>query len=442
MSSILFIEKKLRADKLGIMYLSKILKGAGHSVDMIQDDIDNADQYLQSNRVDFVMYSVFTGEHRWFINKNSELKKKHSFVSVMGGPHFTFFPEQGIDDLDIDYIVQGTGESVILDIVEGRTSNKLVTGHIQDNINTIPSPDRAIQYKYAEFGKSPIKRFIAGRDCQNSCKYCFNHLYHRLYKDEKHKFFQITSVDKIIQEIKDVRNEYGLELVYINDDDLARDHNWLLEFCDKYKKEINLPFCGSIRANSVNKEILETMKDAGCTFLNIALESSNPETQKMLRRGNITNKQVEDACTICNVIGIKVRLQNMIGLPVEDPLKDALETLEYNQRINPYDSWAAIFQPFPKTDIWYYCLEKKLIEEGTECMNFYEDTRLNIKDAEKINALHKWWYFIVKHNIPMDLVKILIDLPLTQQQKNTIQNLRWNETAKMIYKIPGCNHGR
>jgi anaerobic magnesium-protoporphyrin IX monomethyl ester cyclase len=117
---ILFLEKKLRTDKLGIMYLSRVLKDVGHSVDMIQDDIDNAESYLQTNSVDYILYSVSTGEHRWFINKNRELKKKHRFVSVMGGPHFTFFPEQGLSDPDIDYVVQGPGEDVILDIIEGR----------------------------------------------------------------------------------------------------------------------------------------------------------------------------------------------------------------------------------------------------------------------------------------------------------------------------------
>lgn len=70
MSSVVFVEKKIRADKLGMLYLSRIMKDAGHAVDMIQDDIDDADLYLSSHHVDFVMYSVVTGEHPWFIKRN------------------------------------------------------------------------------------------------------------------------------------------------------------------------------------------------------------------------------------------------------------------------------------------------------------------------------------------------------------------------------------
>lgn len=433
MSSILFVEKRLRTDKLGMLYLSRVMKDAGHTVDMIQDDIDSADVYLQRNHVDLIMYSVTTGEHHWFINRNKELKKKHKFIAVVGGPHFTFFPEQGFSDPYIDFVIQGPGERVILDILEGKTKEKLVKGPLPHDVNAIPFPDRSILYKYDEFGKAKMKRFIACRDCPNSCTYCFNHIFHSLYRDERHKFFQIVSADRMIAEIKDTREKYGLGLVYFNDDDLARNHNWLFEFCEKYKKKIGLPFCGSIRADSADNDTLKIMADAGCSFLNIALESANPQTQIFLRRGNITNKQIENACNACKSLGIKIRLQNMIGLPVEDPLKDALETLKYNQMIDPTDSWAAIFQPFAKTELWKHCVQKGLMNKDTECMNFYEDTVLSIPDAEKINRLHKWWFFLVKHQVPMDLVHILLELPLTKAQKKELQNFRWKVGAKLLY---------
>jgi anaerobic magnesium-protoporphyrin IX monomethyl ester cyclase len=432
MKSILFVEKKLRIDKIGFLYLAAIMKNAGHQVDMIQDDVESVDEYLSKNHIDFVMYSVMTGEHLWFLNKNRELKSKHNFISVMGGPHFTFFPEQGLEDPSIDYVVQGPGENVILDIIDGIYKDKFVTGHMPD-VNALPPPDRSILYKYEEFGKAKMKRFIAARYCLYSCKYCFNHLYKRIYKDEKYMLSQRLSPDKIIAEILDVKEKYGLDVVYFNDDDFPGDKEWLQEFCQKYKEKVNLPYCGSMRASSVNREIIKMMADSGCSFMNIALESANPETQKFLRRGFITNEQVENACNDCKEFGIKVRLQNMIGLPVDDPLKDALDTLAFNIKINPTDSWSAVFQPFPKTDLWRECLEKGLITEQTQAVNFYEGTQLNIKDAEKINRLYKWWFFIVKHQLPIELVKILIELPLTAEQERYMQDLRWNIAKGLLY---------
>jgi len=388
---ILFIEKKLRIDKIGFLYLASILKNAGHEVDMIQDNVDNADEYLSMNSVDFVMYSVMTGEHLWFLRRNEELKKKFSFDSVVGGPHFTFFPEQGLENQFIDYVVQGPGENVILGIVNGyyaERDQKFIAGPLPD-VNTLPHPDRSILYKYDEFGKARMKRFIAARYCLHSCKYCFNHLFKKIYKPEKRMLNQRVTPDKIIDEVLDVKQKYGLEVVYFNDDDFLGDHGWLKEFCKKYKEKVNLPYCGSMRASSADRSIVKMLADSGCTFMNIGLESANPETQKFLRRGFITNEQVEEACDACKEFGIKVRLQNMIGLPVDDPLQDALDTLEYNIKINPTDSWSAVFQPFPKTDLWKESVEKGLITEDAQAVNFYEGTQLKIKDAEKINRLYK-----------------------------------------------------
>jgi radical SAM superfamily enzyme YgiQ (UPF0313 family) len=237
----------------------------------------------------------------------------------------------------------------------------------------------------------------------------------------------------MIGEILDVRKKYRLEVVYFNDDDFPGDHEWLEEFCGKYKEKVNLPYCGSMRASSVNREIIRTMAESGCSFMNIAIESANPETQKFLRRGSITNEQVENACNDCKSYGIKVRLQNMIGLPVDDPLKDALDTLAFNIKINPTDSWSAVFQPFPKTDLWKESLKLGLITKKTQAVNFYEGTQLKIKDAEKINRLYKWWFFITKYQLPMELVNILIELPLTPQQDKTIQDIRWNIAKGLLY---------
>ena len=56
---ILFLEKKLRIDKIGFLYLSSVLKNASYSVDMIQDDVDNAEEL-----VNILLDLPLTEEHK------------------------------------------------------------------------------------------------------------------------------------------------------------------------------------------------------------------------------------------------------------------------------------------------------------------------------------------------------------------------------------------
>lgn len=437
MAKILFVENNLRVDKLGILYLSAVLKKLGHDTRLVQAEREQLHTVMSLYKPDFVMYSLMTGEHQWFIQTNRKLKTEFEFISVFGGPHPTFFPEQSENDPAVDYIVRGPGELVIGSLVEHRIFPKIIMGVIPPVLDALPPPDRSILYKYDDFGSSGIRRFIASRDCKNACAYCFNHIFHREFKSQKCYFFQRLAPEHMVDEILNVRKEWGLGMTYMNDDNLVEDAEWLKVFCREYKERVydpfGIPFCGSVRADSVSPWELQQMAEAGCTFLNIALESSQPKTQKILRRGRITNRDVERACRACRKHGIKVRLQNMIGLPVDNPLEDALLTFEYNKKLNPEDSWAAIFQPFPKTDLWHHCVDKGFITEDDECMNFYDDTVLRIPDAEKINCLHKWWHPAVKHKVPREFLEFLLEIPLTSEQKRSIQERRWSKSAKELY---------
>lgn len=429
MSKILFLENSLRTDKLAPLYLSAILKQKGHDVDLVQV----AKSGLHSlDGVDFVAASVMTGEHTWFLDMFSDLKREEKVKILVGGPHFTFFPEDANDA--IDHIVIGPGEEVLPKIIDGSITDRVVKAPLLGDLDKYPEPDRSILYKYPEFGEAGMKRFITSRDCPNSCTYCFNHLYHRLYKDEKGKFFRKRAPRLVIDEIKNVRSQYGLKMVYFNDDDLLCNKEWLLEFLDIYDKEVQLPFCGSIRANNVEPKIMERFGQ-WCSFINIALESSNPQTQRLLRRGNINNEMVIEAITLCKKHNVKTRLQNMIGLPVTNPLEDALETLQFNIDVDPTDSWAAIFQPFPKTDAWTLCKDKNILRENMDCTTFYDESVLNIPNRTEIASLHKWWYYAAKYKMPMDLVRILIKQKLDNNIKQELQQLRWDNSAKELYEL-------
>jgi len=430
--NVLFVEENLRTDKLGFLYISAVLKKAGHNVDLLIGNLWQINNYLAQNKVDFVMCSVMTAEAKWYFDTVSELKKKHNFKSVFGGAHFTFYPETEKDNPDVDHILIGPGEHVIVDIVEGRIKDKIIKGIIPDLSKPI-HPDRSILYKYDKFGKAPIKRFISCRDCPYSCKFCGSKRYREVFKDQKHMFNQRVPVDFFIEEIKQVSDKYPpLKVIHFNDDNFAGNREWLKEFCSKY--DLGIAWGCEVRPESVTKELLQMMKDAGCDSLFIGLEAVRPETLKIMGRTSKPEK-VKQICEWAKEIGIRrVQVENMIGLPVEDSLEDALDTLEFNLSLPNIHSWVATYQPFPGTELWQYCLDNSFLDDGeARFPKFEERSMLNIKDKEKLFRLHKWWFFIVRNKLPIKVAKQLIDLPMSEELAKALWDYRLKCASKELY---------
>jgi len=116
---VLFVERNLRNEKLGIMYLSAALKARGHHAELIQTDKADLDERISEYRPDFVAFSITTGEHVFALQVARRVKEAYGIPNIFGGPHCTYFPEIGFEPV-VDFVVQGQGERAIVDVVEGR----------------------------------------------------------------------------------------------------------------------------------------------------------------------------------------------------------------------------------------------------------------------------------------------------------------------------------
>ena len=97
----------------GPMYISAVLKKAGHEVDMV---IPKDKHYINEIRgAGLVALSCMSSGHQWYLNRAREIKKQLGVTIIFGGPHPTFFPEI-INQPCVDYICIGEGEYAILDL--------------------------------------------------------------------------------------------------------------------------------------------------------------------------------------------------------------------------------------------------------------------------------------------------------------------------------------
>ena len=128
----------------------------------------------------------------------------------------------------------------------------------------------------------------------------------------------------------------------------------------------------------------------------------------------------------------------MIGLPIKDSLKNALETLEFNQKVHPTESWVSIFQPYPKLELTEYAIAQGYIKKeqvGQSSDDYWTGTQLDLPDKDKINGLQKWWHFLVEYQIPIEVADILISLPLSGEQSKKLQEMRFEHSRKKLYGV-------
>ena len=436
MARILFIESGLRNEKLGIMYLSAALKQAGHETLLCWIEREDIRETIASFGPDYLAVSLTTGSHRVLLSLAADLKKEYRLPVIAGGPHATFFPE-GIANDAADFVVIGQGEKAIVDIVEKRVTTRQVQYELVD-LNTLPFPDREIFYRFPEFGDNPMKNVITCRDCPYSCSYCYNHTWKGKFQSQRH-FLQKRSVDNVLAEITELRKRYTLEQPLFIDDNFLLNREWVEEFCAKYPGAVGLPFLCSFSLNLLDEKLLLLLKDAGLFMVNFALESADPAVQRdILKRGHIKNEQIVEAVRLLKKHRIKTRMQNMIGLPVQDALADALNTLAFNKKNNVNDSWVSIFQPYPNTRLAEYCAQNGYLGVTGEnyAESFFDRSCLNITNADEIKRLQKWWYFIIRYKMSEETTSLLLSLELDTSQTDALQALRFEFSKKYLYNLP------
>lgn len=411
---VLFVVKELRMEPLGIMHLSAALKAAGHKVDLAcLDEVDDRRNLLNLHDLsknDFLAFSVCSGSEEFYLNQALNLLEFVGKVrTIFGGPAVTFNPE-AFRSCACDYTVRGEGEKAIVDIVESRPHEDL---ELVD-LNSIPLADRMIVYKYRALELSPIKNIITRRGCKYACSYCFNREWNRLHKDQLPKgVIRYRDVRSVVDEGFYLKFSWPVKLINFVDDNFASSVEWLEEFVRGWSTRVKLPFFCSVRPEDASDEVMEMISRAGGVIANMAIECANDVNRREVLTRTGTKEAVERAIQSAKKFGVRTRLQNIIGLPVEDPVRDGLETLDFNLKVRPTSSWCAILQPYKGTRVYEIARERGAVEENHPVdVGFFNESCLKIKRKREVERLHKIWPLVTRVSILRRIVPFLIKLPI------------------------------
>lgn len=306
---------------------------------------------------------------------------------ILGGPHpscapdtiFNYFPKA-------DYAFRGEAEiglSELLDLLSkdgiGRDSLVLVPGLIwKDKEKTIinklifvedldslamPSWDliRPDNYPLAPHGgffkNYPIAPIIITRGCPFSCTYCAGHLV-------SGKKIRFRSIRNVIEEISLLYHKYGIREIHIEDDNFTFNRDFVLEFCRKLKEsKLNISWTcpNGVRLDTLTKDLLLAMKNAGLYSISVGIESGSEKILKDMKK-SLTKEKIKEKLDLIKECGLDASGFFIIGYPTETR-DDIMETVDFALELPIKRAGFSLFKPFPGTEITKNLIEKGELEE-------------------------------------------------------------------------------
>ena len=340
---------------LGLCYMAAVLERAGHEVRIMDCPVNNYDTGdVMTEVLNFQPALVGIAA----ITSLAELTKeicdliKNQFPDVtvlLGGPHATIMAEELGRTTRADIIVKEEADNIIIDIVndlEKYKAMKIVNAGKVKDLNSLPMPARHLldMSKYTSLPNTYKKdphcfQMVTSRGCPFTCTFCF---------DAKGMFRQ-RNVQNVMEEIRLLKDKYGIKEIAFWDDILTINKTWTHDFCKEMEKE-NIAWSCYTRLDLVDEPMLQAMKKAGCWSIFFGIESGSDELLK-----NITKKmsvdQMKEKVKLVKKAGIEIRGSFMLGLPGETP-ELARKTIELAIEMDPDYAQFSITTPYPGTQLW------------------------------------------------------------------------------------------
>ncbi len=418
----------------GLMSISAVLKKNGHGC-CVAIGRTSRDFYedIERQQPDMVGFPVLIGSQDWALQTARDIKEKFGVKIIFGNMYSTLYPEVMEKNNCVDFVCRGEGEMAVLQLMNSLEQKRLDpyipnlwirdNGKIYKNdfsqlvdLNTLPFYDRQLYARYKFFRMMPIVVSV-DRYCPGNCSFCYEPVLRDLFKGHG-QFYRKRSIDLIIEELKFLKDKYYLKsrrnrLLTFASDNLNCQHQWFMEFLERYRKEIGLPFYCSITANVLNEEQAKLLKAANCYLAAFGLESGNEDIRMQVLKKALPTKSIIEAGRLLNKYGVNFYTGNMLGIPGETT-EQAFETVSLNIKIRPTTVVAFILQPYPKTAIEKYAMENSyLLQSDVDrfLRTMHRESVINQDNIQELLNLHKLFIPEVKITFLLPLIKRLIKLP-------------------------------
>lgn len=281
------------------------------------------------------------------------IKKRRPDAKIILGGHHAMHQSENILQLhrEIDYCALGEGERTIVDLLEGKSIDKVrgiayrdsTSGFILKNPTSFLTREELDRFTFASFDWTPFSKILddklrgqfgyfdinTARGCNLKCTFC-------TFGDDKLRDMSPDAKAQLFSDI--VSSDFYKSAIGLNihDNDFAQNQRKTHELCDiiignglkfRWTVQTRVEHC-----NAHNKDLVEKLARAGCVEVYFGVENFDPAMAKYLKHVSDAERYLQHTQeavinTLTYGIGCNINLQ--LGIPgeTEETRKNNIQAL-------------------------------------------------------------------------------------------------------------------
>ncbi|MFH0810081.1 MAG: radical SAM protein [Pseudomonadota bacterium] len=354
---------------VGLGYLAEFLSSKGiqcRAIDLNVDRFSRLRTEIESFRPELIGFSLITlGYLRHYDLIRRVKAAAPDSLLVAGGPHVAVFRERVMADCpELDYAVLREGEHTTLELCQGMEPTEIKGlfhrqgGRVEfsgdrelvADLDSLPWP-RYTSFRFNRY--IPERTIYSTRGCPQRCIFCANPLLQPI--------FRARGTENVLAEM-----EYwyarGVRQFNFDDDNFNLIRQRVFDICDQIErrglKGLVLRCSNGIRADRVDREMLQRMKEVGFRYLAFGVDGGNDRILEIVRKGEGI-ETIESAIATAVELGYEVKCLFVVGTPGE-AWSDVEDKVRLVRRYPVHDAHFYNIIPYPGTELYRWIEDRGL----------------------------------------------------------------------------------
>ncbi|OGQ92468.1 MAG: hypothetical protein A2284_07735 [Deltaproteobacteria bacterium RIFOXYA12_FULL_61_11] len=358
---------------LGLLYLAAALRReVGCRLRLLDAPAEGLDEVgtleaITRERADLVGLSVLTSNLVAAASLARALRTLHPRLPCcLGGPHVTHFPEETLQLPGVDYVVEGEGEQVLVDLVRmlladeprqrPRTpGERRLVGRPVENLDDLPFPSRDLlpSASYSMLlarGRRPTT-LLASRGCPYHCTFC----------STPRGPYRRRSIASLLAELRHCRDA-GYDEFHFLDDTFNADPGFVTDFCTALLDEhLRLRWSFRGRVGQLEDRHFELLRRAGCVRIHFGVEASSKQALASLGKG-IELAAIRRTFALARQHRVRTVGYFLLGCPTDRTPADLAATVKFALALRPDYALFNVLVLYPGSRLHDRAVERGLLD--------------------------------------------------------------------------------